>query len=358
MKKIGILLGWDPRKNIGWAEKVISEIVMLCKEKYKIAYIFIDNKDFSQTENGCEYHWVKSIGKSPFNNIIFSKKLGKFNMDAIIDNMWVSRLFNNIDKYTKIIQICHGVAWWALRNIKIKNIFLKIGYFIYYTFLHILWKITYRKADLIITAPKSAPKEIAKYYGIQPNKIINIYNGIDQISEDINPYKDILKIIFIGNNHARKGMDILEETAKSLEDKNVIFKIIGSEYHNQMNIKNIQYVGKLTGQEKFNEIYNSDMVFMPSNYEWQNLVIMECMGYGCIPLASKNTHVDVVEWTSLEQFISPTNDASFYTKKIEYLLTHPDKIQAMKEQARQLVSTYTRKNQAKLYLKEIDKLLQ
>lgn len=357
MKTVGILLWWDPRKNVWWAEKVIAEIVNQCKEKYQIVYIFMDNHTYQDTEDGIQYYGIKTIGRSPFNIISFSRKLGFLKMDLLIDNMWATKLFHNIHPKTKIIQICHGVAWWALRNIKIKNIALKIGYYIYYLFFHILRKITYKKAELIITAPKSAPQEIAKYYKVDPKKIINIYNGIDHISQTIKPYDKKLKVIFIGNNHARKGMEILEQTAKNLHNKNVMFKIVGSPYINKKHIQNIHYLGKLTGNEKYQEIYESDVVFMPSNYEGQNLVIMECMWYGCIPLASKNTHVDVVEWTPLQQFISPTNDANFYTAQIEFLLTHPDKIQIMKEQARQLVSKYTRANQAKLYLKEIDKLL-
>jgi len=130
---------------------------------------------------------------------------------------------------------------------------------------------------MIITAPKSAPQEIAKYYHINPKKIINIYNGIDHISKTIKSHDKTLHIIFIGNNHARKGMEILEKTAKNLHNKNVIFKIIGSVYANKDHIKNIHYIGKLTGDQKYKEIYNSDIVFMPSNYEGQNLVMMECM---------------------------------------------------------------------------------
>ena len=360
MEKIGILLPSDPRISPEWGvKKVATEIgkAILKSKKYKLAYIFINNKNSYISEDNIEYIWIKSVWRSPLDILLFGYRLNKINLDLIIDNMGIANLYWNISKTTKIMQICHGVAWEWLKNIVEKNIFKKIIYWLYYLFIHVVWKFTYKKADLIIALSKYWKKWIMNYYNTSANKINIIFNWADWIKYNSKYDNDWVKILFISWDHNRKRVDILEYMAKQLEkqNNNVQFNIIWAPYHSKQ--QNIKYLWKLSREETYKNMRESDIIFLPSNFEWQPLVVLEAMNFGCIPLVSKKCNLDMLEWTSLEQFISPTNDASFYTKKIEYLLTHPDKIQAMKEQARQLVSTYTRKNQAKLYLEAIDKLL-
>lgn len=357
METIWIITWWDPRKHAWWVEKVIHEIVKPLQKKYNLSYIFIDKENFHEKTGDIEYCGIKSFWISPFNILLFAWKLKRFKFDLIIDNTWVANVYNNLDKKTKIIYICHWIAWWAIRDLNVGSRMLKIKYFIYYFFIHLLWKITYRKADLIIVAPRWWKELLHRYYGVQKSKIKVIYNGIDFVSKSIKPFDGILKIIFISNNHPRRGIHRLEIVAKALKKEKVIFKIIWSQYSNPHTIKNIHYLWTLVGEEKYKELIDSDVVFMPSCYEGQNLSVLEWMSVGCIPLVSTNTNTNMIEWTELEQFISPNNDINFYIEKITYLLQNHQKIDALKKMSQNKVKDYTRDNQSKKYLEEIDDLL-
>lgn len=357
MKSIWIIVSWDPRKNKWGVEKVMDEVKKKLIKRYKISYVFPSKNNFIEKDWDIEYHGIKCMFRAPFDWIILSSKLWKFRFDLIIDNLWITKLFNNIYSETKVIIVCHAVVWSALTHIKFWNLFLQVWYFMYYFIVHMMWKITCRRADVVIAPQKNAGKEISNYYKVKNDRFINIYNGVDVISYDIKPFTGELDIIFISNNHIWKWVEMLEEIAKKLKEYKVMFYIIWAPYHNKYNLKNIISLWILLWEDKYKKIKDSDIVFMASKFEWQNLSVIEAMSKGCIPLISLNTHVDVVEWTELEFFVSKDNNIDFYVNRIMYLLNNPNKIDYFKKLSVKTVSNILWEKQAWKYLEVVDNLL-
>lgn len=359
MKIIGILLPSDPRIWWEWGvKKVATEIwkTLIKSNKYKVSYIFIDKKNHSETQNWINYIWIRAWWHFPFDLLLFWHKIKKIQADVIIDNMWIANLYNNIDKKVKIIQICHGVAGEWLKSINESNFFMKIKYFIYYFLIHIVWKFTYRKANKIVALSKNWKEWIIKYYWVEEKKIqiINNWTDTPENNETKKSYKR-LTVLFISWDHRRKRIDIIEKIANDIKDQNIQFKIIWAPYISTS--PSIEYLWKLPREKTYKTMQESDIIFLPSDFEWQPLVVLEAMGFWCIPLVSENCNLDMIEGTELEQFVWKNNDYKYYEEKIKYLAENNDVLKKYMKISQDIIQKYTWENQTKKYLDIIDELI-
>ena len=209
----------------------------------------------------------------------------------------------------------------------------------------------------IILLSKHIKEEIEKYYKIFYNKYVYIYNWYDTLNKKQQKEKTKnkkIEILFVSNAHRVKWIDILEKIAKELENENIEFNIIGAEYNN-IKQKNIHYLWKLSRNDVYKNMRESDIFFFPSYREWQPLVVFEAMSQWCIPLISWECHMDMLEKGLFKGFISHKNDRKFYLKKINYFINNTDKIDTYKKLAIKTISPYSRKNQTDKYYKFIKK---
>lgn len=347
MKKIWIVLWNDPRKNIWWVNKVINEIFSHYDENhYELFYYFISDFNFIERENNRIYCGIKSFWFSILKMFPYWGKLRKYllnqKIDLVVDNtLWVW-LFHKLPGSTKLIQICHWLPYWWLKNVYVKGFIRKFWYLFYYWSLHKILKRTSKLAECVVCMDIDAISGLNRYYWVPKKKIVNIYNWVDYV-EDKNFIRekvkgDGLKVVFIWNNYPWKRLDILEEVAKKLKNQNVEFYVIWPNYIPKY--CNIKYLWYLSWDEKEKHIRMFDIVFMPSNFEGQNLVVSEGMALWLIPMASYNTHVDVARWTELEKFISKDNDVEFYVNKINRLLKNVEQVYKLKVLSINSISPY------------------
>jgi glycogen synthase len=154
-------------------------------------------------------------------------------------------------------------------------------------------------ADRVITVSNLTRNVVIEKYGIDPSKVVTVYNAVDQnASEEVaeNSKKVKEKVVtFLGRITFQKGPDYFIEAANKIlqKDRNVRFVMAGSgDMLNRM-IKRVaqlriadrfHFTGFLKGDDVNNMFAMSDVFVMPSVSE----------PFGIVPLEAMKSNVPVV----------------------------------------------------------------
>lgn len=164
-----------------------------------------------------------------------------------------------------------------------------------------------KSADKVIAVSNFTKQKIITHYGIDPNKVAVIYNGIDH-NEPITSHKRSLPgpiILFLGRLTLQKGPDYFVKVAKKILDyrPNVTFIITGSgdmESHIIEEVaalgisENVLFTGHLHGAD-INRIYQmADIFVMPSVSEPFGLTPLEAMIHAIPTIVSKQSGVSEI----------------------------------------------------------------
>ena len=176
--------------------------------------------------------------------------------------------------------------------------------------------------------------------GVPEDKIVITKQATDY---DIFPLKKtnnkIKKIVSISRFVEKKGINVLIDAAKLLENEEVEFGIYGfgdleDSYKNQiqsLNIKNIEVKGVLNGPREVKDLFdNSDLLVSPcviaSNGDRDGFptVIFESMAYG-VPVITTNVSVipEVIK-DGKNGFIVPSNNPNELALKIKEVMGYDD----------------------------------
>ena len=154
-------------------------------------------------------------------------------------------------------------------------------------------------ADRVITVSNMTRKIVIEKYGIDPDKVITVYNAVDQSNQkDIAQIKKNVKekvVTFLGRITYQKGPEYFIEAAHKVlkKDPNVRFVMAGSgDMLNRMIVRVAQlkiadkfhFTGFLKGDDVDNMFAMSDVFVMPSISE----------PFGIVPLEAMRTSVPVV----------------------------------------------------------------
>jgi len=146
--------------------------------------------------------------------------------------------------------------------------------------------------------------------GIDRKKIIEIPSGIDRewIAES-KKQQDVPTFLFIGRYERRKGIEELTEVIK--KDKSLNFQFIGNIPHTKrIKRDNVMYWGEIKDkQELQTRIDSCDVIVAPSFSEGMPNVLLEAMGRGLIPIATRVGAVPVLISEEEGFLVDPGNSA-------------------------------------------------
>ena len=161
-------------------------------------------------------------------------------------------------------------------------------------------------ADKIITVSNLTRKIVIEKYGINPEKVITVYNAVEPYRhEDQTPYAKVFdeKIVtFLGRITMQKGPEYFVETASRILQKmdNVRFVMAGSgDMMNKMIRRAAQlrisdkfhFTGFLKGDDVFRMLQMSDVYIMPSVSEPFGISPLEAMQAGVPVIISHQSGV-------------------------------------------------------------------
>lgn len=223
---------------------------------------------------------------------LFGKSLSKNNFDLIhLQHVW--------DPYL------HIIAWWA-RKKRVPYIITPRGMLEPWILKQRPWKkkiglLLYQHLDIkkavLIHATCDLEKQNIINLGYK-NPITIIPNGVD-LSEVVEVKKEYgtKKIIFLSRIHPKKGIELLVEAWRQIETKGWKLEIAGNGEKTYIetlkesakDIKNIEFVGAVFGEAKWNFIRSADIMVLPTYSENFGIVVAEALAVGVPVITTKGT---------------------------------------------------------------------
>ena len=189
------------------------------------------------------------------------------------------------------------------------------------------------------------------YYDIESyipeSKVYNCPNGIKDYQPETSfltlPTNDTFKILFLSNLIKDKGVYVLIEACSILKNKGYSFQcdFIGGEgdvteeqlmaFVKQKGLsEHIKYLGKRYGKLKEMAYEHADVLVLPTRNDCFPLTILEAMQHALPVISTFEGGVpDIVEDGQTGFLISPYDNVTALTEKLEHLLINPSKTKEM-----------------------------
>ncbi len=170
-------------------------------------------------------------------------------------------------------------------------------------------------ADCIVAVSEYTRQSVIDFYGIDPNKIVVVHNGIDAASMEIAEEEHVsikaLKaagnkvVLFLGRLTIQKSPESFVKAAKLVleHDPNVVFLMAGSGDMEEELIRmvadmgisdKVMFIGFIRGMEKAQTYKSADLFVMPSASEPFGIVPLESLINGTPVIISKQSGVSEV----------------------------------------------------------------
>lgn len=290
-------------------ENVLIQIDSLNYSNYEI-YIIHNEKNFHLKLKNCKHYYIKTRNKFLFDYIYSLQKIIHINPDVIIypkNIIPLPHLFLQISKMT----IIHDLGYFE-KNQSFYPFFDTL-------YMRIFMKLSCKCSSKVFAISNFTKKDIMKKFGINPNKIHVILEGVGSNFKKIN-LKSIKKsilinstildtktpfILYSGSIDPRKNTLRLIKAFRSIKSKiphNLV--LVGSCNTNSTYYKNIikiinkdnriKILGYISEDELI-KLYNlADVYVYPSLYEGFGLPILEAQSCECPVITSNITSMPEV----------------------------------------------------------------
>ncbi len=212
-----------------------------------------------------------------------------------------------------------------------------------------------RRADLILAPSRRNAEHLQRYYGIPSSKVRVLPNGFDPVPP-VTPQEraDARRALgleegrsyasFVGIDWYRKGLDVLRESVRLLQERGVPWTIL--------NVGNVQGKGPLEigygwcdGEAKRRVLAASDAFVFPTRYEGSPLPVPEAAGLGLPIVTTPDASVD--QGKPGEDFLEvPTGDAKALADAMEWIARHPAQAREMAERCHRTFLAWTWEEEA------------
>lgn len=252
-----------------------------------------------QKYNDIENYLLISEYKSQKNWDSITKKIFYYKYKRSIFNIFsaIKQIHEVIEKVNP--DIIHVHSTWAGLFVRLPYLFRKRKAKIIYQshgWAFLMDTSKYKKniyalVERILSMPTDKIINISNYeqnqaikYGLNKNKMIMIYNGVeDKVNKSnlkLNWDKNKINLLFVGRLDKQKGLDLFLDVYDKMKLENIHLYVIGiSVLDNNLpqNTKYVTYLGWVDSKD-IDEYYQAcDAVIMPSRWEGFGLVAIEAM---------------------------------------------------------------------------------
>ena len=295
--KILITVGIYP-PDIGGPASFVPKIAkMLSENEHDVTVICLSDNKFSDDEiykvkrilrnQNLLLRWIQTI----FTIIKNGRKVDCLFVNGLPMESYVANLFLRKKLVRKIVG---DWAWERGRNKGIINEsfddFQENSHNLHLEIAKFSRGWTATKADIVITPSKHLSK-VVENWGVQPNKLIIIYNGTKIVNDDVsNTNQGTVNLITVGRLAPWKNIDTIIKSVNLLKQYDMKFKlfIVGSgplesELKKLVSDLNLSSEVIFTGQKKYTELTkyyeNSNIYIQASGYEGLPHVLLEAINY-------------------------------------------------------------------------------
>jgi glycosyltransferase involved in cell wall biosynthesis len=327
----------------GGMEAHVNDLIEALKNHKEITLTIItskhpENKKTEVMDNLKVYYVDKAISRNPASRYRYfkavKKKLIELDYTNSFDVLHIQSDFgvgfvNGLSPKIPVLTTSHGTALDEFKgSIKAKPLLLPI-WAVVLPLYYLTEKRMFNNSNKVISVSDLIKRDIVKQYGIDKNKIITIYNGVDtkQFSKRSTPNSVKLKkkygrskiILTLGNIIKQKGYHLLiEALPKILEKEEVKLVIVGDgkylEELKRLSKKegvdsNIVFTGKVNRSE-LTDYYNIADIFAFPTLRGEGLpyVLIEAMSCGlCVVSSPSGGVVDIIEEGKTGKFVKVGN---------------------------------------------------
>lgn len=154
---------------------------------------------------------------------------------------------------------------------------------------------------------------------------------------------DPLRVLFLGQVNIRKGIPYLIDAARLLKGTSVQFDIVGPiAIADQFVVSapsNVRFHGSVTRDKVQNFYGQADVFVLPTISDGFALTQLEAMSYG-LPVITTPNCGDVVS-DGIDGFLVPARNAPALAEALLKLAEDPERLQAMRESARDRVAAFS-----------------
>jgi glycosyltransferase involved in cell wall biosynthesis len=210
---------------------------------------------------------------------------------------------------------------------------------------YLAWrKAEWALADVVMVNSKWTLDALVKL-GVPSEKIAIVPLAYE--SEEIEPEKTPrpdgpLRVLYLGQVNIRKGIQYLLEAARKLDKKKFLFDVAGpisiADKHVVTAPANVTFHGAVT-RDRVREFYReADVFVLPTISDGFALTQLEAMAHG-LPVVTTPNCGEVVR-DGIDGFLVPARDATALAKALESLSDDPERLDAMREAARENVARF------------------
>ena len=215
-------------------------------------------------------------------------------------------------------------------------------------------KIAALKCDIAIACSNAVKNELVTFYGVNPNKVKVIYNGVDVdkfVPQDKNQARRKFRLpsknkygLWVGGDPIRKGLSIAMKAVENLP--NVRLLVVGI---NGKNVGKTVFLGKVSEFDLINVYNATDFLMFPTNYEGFPLVPLESLACGLPIIVSEESNLGEIISEGVHGFVVKDRNPLSYREKIESLINDDKMLEDMSIQCRNLARNYSWERQAEKY---------
>lgn len=221
-----------------------------------------------------------------------------------------------------------------------------------------------RLADYHIVA-SSYSEAALKFDGINTSCIFKIPYGVDE-NKFLLPKREYngkkLNVLFVGEVNQRKGIKQVLEAAKTLNDSNICFDIIGlgREYCSDLYKPYegyVNFLGRVPFDVLLDKLSSSHIFVFPTMGEGFGLVILEAMAAGLPVVTTRNCGGPDIINEGNNGFIINVGDSKSLAQKIMWFKNHPEECKNMSFNAIATAREYTWQRYEKSIVDCVNKML-
>jgi len=216
-----------------------------------------------------------------------------------------------------------------------------------------LEKRCFNNAKFIIANSNMIKDEIIDTYGIRPNKIDVVYNGVEsktinhessfkKLSKEFDIDKNSSILLYVGSGFKRKGVEEFLEIIAKIKNQSVKAFIIGKEknleYYQQLSKdlkidKTVIFTGPRADVDDFYTI--SDIFLFPTRYEPFSNVVLEAMSFENAVFTTRQNGAHEI---LTDEYIMASSKDFSVAKKIDDLLEDAKELSDIKRENKLIAS--------------------